>query len=448
MIEYGVFQSGISKRNRRAGFFRRFYFLSLIVAIVALITLFLTVIDRAFGTVAVQSAVEVSTLTGGRPLDSLSAEELAGILVNNLSVGRARVLIRDFVIVNYNQETLGQQPLNALLQGKNYPPEIAEKTLGQLEPGEVTAVLAQNLSSADLQNLVLEEVAQQEILESWTLFQTLLNYEDIEAENAQNHPDAELQFRSWINPNFLTKPMAQEAVNSGIRTAILGTLWVLVVTLLIAFPLGLSAAIYLEEYARTFTGNRWLNMVNSIIETNIRNLAGVPSIIYGMLGLFVFVRGLESVTQGRTVISASLTMALLILPVIIINSQEAIRAVPSSYREASFGMGATRLQTIWRQVLPAAMPGILTGIILSLSRAIGETAPLIVVGAATQIFTDPNGLLSAFTTIPIQVYRWIPLPSEEYRYIAAAAIIVVLAMLLTLNATAIILRNRFSRRLS
>jgi phosphate transport system permease protein len=231
----------------------------------------------------------------------------------------------------------------------------------------------------------------------------------------------------------------------------MGSVWVMIITMLTAFPLGVGAAIYLEEYAE----DNWLN---NIIETNIRNLAGVPSIIYGMLGLAIFVRALSPITSGaafglqetntgRTIMSAGLTLALLILPVIIINSQEAIRAVSSAIRQGSYGLGATKWQTIWRQILPTAIPGILTGTILSFSRAVGETAPLIVVGAATAINSDPTNPFKAFTVIPIQIYDWTSRPQDQFRDIAAAAIIVLLVLLITLNTTAILLRNRFSKRL-
>jgi phosphate transport system permease protein len=194
--------------------------------------------------------------------------------------------------------------------------------------------------------------------------------------------------------------------------------------------------------------------LEGLIAVNIYNLSGVPSIIYGILGLAIFVRALEPITSGqvfgqiadttangRTIIAAALTMALLVLPVVIISAQEAIRAVPSSLRQASYGLGATRWQTIWKIVLPNALPGILTGTILAVSRAIGETAPLIVVGASTFIVTDPSGPFSKFTVLPIQIYNWTARPQDEFRAIAAAAIIVLLIMLLSLNATAIVLRN-------
>jgi phosphate transport system permease protein len=234
----------------------------------------------------------------------------------------------------------------------------------------------------------------------------------------------------------------------------MGSLWTIFITIVFAFPMGVGAAIYLEEYA----GKNWFNRV---IQTNINNLAGVPSIIYGMLGLAIFVRALEpftsgsalgfadpTVANGRTILSAGLTLALLVLPLIIINGQEAIRSVPISLRQAAYGLGATKWQMVWHHVLPNAIPGILTGTILAISRAIGETAPLVVIGASTLITSDPNGPFSKFTTLPIQIYQWTSRPQADYRNIAAAAILALLALLLTLNAAAILLRNRYSRNLS
>jgi len=225
--------------------------------------------------------------------------------------------------------------------------------------------------------------------------------------------------------------------------------------MLIAFvfsvPLGVGAAIYLEEYG----GN---SRLAQLIETNINNLAGVPSIIYGMLGLAVFVRVLEPLTSGklfgvvdpttangRTVLSAGLTIGLLILPLIIINAREAIRAVPHALREAGYGLGATKWQTISAHVLPNAVPGILTGVILAISRALGETAPLVVVGASTFIVVDPNGPFAKFTTLPIQIYQWTARPQAEFQHLAAGAILVLLVLLLAMNATAILLRNKYAR---
>lgn len=242
--------------------------------------------------------------------------------------------------------------------------------------------------------------------------------------------------------------MSSVPILAGVGNAILGSLWVIAITMLLAIPIGILGGVYLEEYA----SDTWYYR---LIETNINNLAGVPSIIYGILGLAVFVRALESFTSGamfgvtdsngRTILSAGLTMALLVLPLMIINAREAIRAVPQSLRQASYGLGATKWQTVWHHVLPNALPGILTGTILSVSRAMGETAPLIVIGASTFVVFFPDSVFDKFTVIPIQIYNWTSQPGAQFRSIAAAAIIVLLVTLLALNATAILLRNRLRR---
>jgi phosphate transport system permease protein len=304
----------------------------------------------------------------------------------------------------------------------------------------------------EVYDLVLERVVEPQIVQTWPLFESIFRRPDVLAEAAAKYPDAEVEFVSWIDPEFVASPQSADPERAGVRTAILGSLWIILITVLFAFPLGVGAAIYLEEYAVE-------NAINRLIQTNINNLAGVPSIIYGMLGLAVFVRGLEALTSGklfglvdattangRTILSAGLTLGLLILPLIIINAQEAIKAVPNSLRQAGMGLGATKWQTIWHHVVPNAMPGILTGTILAISRAIGETAPLVVVGASTFITVNPTGPFSKFTALPIQIYQWTSRPQDEFRNIAAAAIIVLLIMLLTLNATAVLLRNRFSKR--
>jgi phosphate transport system permease protein len=307
-------------------------------------------------------------------------------------------------------------------------------------------------SHEDVYGLVVERVVEPEIVQTWSLFTSILNRSDVMSEAAAKHPDAEVTFVSWLNPKFILNPQSANPERAGVRTAILGSLWTILITVVFAFPLGVGAAIYLEEYAVD-------NQINRLIQTNINNLAGVPSIIYGMLGLAVFVRMLEALTSGklfgvvdpttangRTILSAGLTLGLLILPLIIINAQEAVKSVPNSLRQAGQGLGATKWQTIWAHVLPNAMPGILTGTILAVSRAIGETAPLVVVGASTFITVDPTNPFSKFTTLPIQIYQWTSRPQDEFRNIAAAAIIVLLILLLTLNATAVLLRNRFSKR--
>jgi phosphate transport system permease protein len=307
-------------------------------------------------------------------------------------------------------------------------------------------------SRENVLELVYERVVDAKIEATWSLRESIFHRADIEKEVAEKYPGAKLSFRSWVTPSFITSPQNSRADFAGVRTAIFGSLWVVLVTLLFGLPVGVGAAIYLEEYAN----DNWLNR---LIKTNIDNLAGVPSIIYGMLGLAIFVRGIQPLTSGalfgfadpstangRTILSAGLTMGLLVLPLIIINAQEAIRAVPYSLREAGYGLGATKWQTIWAHVLPSALPGILTGNILALSRAIGETAPLVVVGASTFITVDPTGLFSKFTTLPVQIYQWTARPQDEFRNIAAAAILVLLVLLLALNASAIIMRNRFSRQ--
>lgn len=239
---------------------------------------------------------------------------------------------------------------------------------------------------------------------------------------------------SW---DFLTRYPSRIASRAGMKSAILGTFWMLGLVALFAFPLGVGAAIYLEEYAPQ-------NWLTRLLQTNIANLAGVPSVVYGILGLAVFVRFLA---LGRTVIAGAATLSLLILPVVIIASQEAIRAVPGSLKEASYGIGATRWQTIRHHVLPVAMPGILTGTILALSRAIGETAPLIMIGALTFIAFSPTSPMSEFTVLPIQIFNWTQDARTEFKTLAAGGIVVLLAILLAMNATAIFLRNRYRKEL-
>ena len=241
----------------------------------------------------------------------------------------------------------------------------------------------------------------------------------------------------WLSADFLKNYPSRIPARAGIRSAILGTLWMMGLTAAASFPLGVGASIYLEEYAPR-------NWFTRLLQTNISNLAGVPSIVYGILGLTVFVRVFA---LGRSVLAGALTLALLILPVVIIASQEAIRAVPPSLREASYGLGATRWQTIRHHVLPVAFPGILTGTILSLSRAIGETAPLIMIGALTFIAFPPRSPLDPFTVLPIQIFNWAAKPQAEFHELAAAAIIVLLVILLLMNATAILLRNRYRQEL-
>jgi phosphate transport system permease protein len=241
--------------------------------------------------------------------------------------------------------------------------------------------------------------------------------------------------------DFITSFSSINADQSGIQAAFWGTIWLMGVCAAFIIPVGVVTAIYLEEYA---DANRWYNR---LIELNIQNLAAVPSIVYGILGLAFLVRG--PLSLGPVVLAGGLTLGLLVLPVVIIAAREAIRAVPPSIREGSMALGATQWQTIWRQVLPAAVPGIATGVILALARAIGETAPLIVVGAATFIAFNPEGLDSFFTAMPIQIFDWITRPSNDvndYRPLAAAGILLLMIMLVLMNSVAIWLRNRYEQK--
>lgn len=240
----------------------------------------------------------------------------------------------------------------------------------------------------------------------------------------------------WLSWGLLTNPPSRKPERAGLSIALSGTLWIISLTLLVAFPMGVAAAIYLEEYAPK---NRWTR----ILQINISNLAGVPSVVYGLLGLGIFVEWMQ---LGRVVLAGALTMALLSLPVIIITSQEALRAIPWSLREAAYGVGATRWQVTVSHVLPAAVPGILTGVILAVSRAIGETAPLLVAGAAGFLTASPTGFFDSYTTLPIQIYNWMSRPQPGFRGLAFAGIIVMLVLLISMNLIAIIVRQRFSAR--
>lgn len=239
-----------------------------------------------------------------------------------------------------------------------------------------------------------------------------------------------------IDWDFLTNPPSRRAAKAGVFPALIGTLWVLVMTAIIAIPIGIAAGIYLEEYGKR-------NRFASIVEVNIANLAGVPSIIYGLLGLEVFSRVLH---MGGSVLAGSCTLALLILPIIIVATRESLKAVPTSLREASFGLGASKWQTTWHQVLPASAGGIVTGVILALSRAIGETAPLIVVGALAYIDRPPASPMDDFTVLPIQIFNWASRPQKEFLVNAAAGIIVLLAITFIMNGIALYLRNRWQKR--
>lgn len=441
----------VHARHRSGTAWRIVFQVSTIVGIIALSALLYNILNQAFGLVAVQNAIEPETLVAryqeaqgigadgqAMQLEELPTDVLVSILANNISEGVGRRLEYE---QRFFDDYLVFESADAYMDACRSASAPASCTL-------------EARSHQGIYQLVLERVVQPDVVHTWPLVQSLFQRDRILAQAQEEYPGAEVQFRSWLTADFVSSAQNPQPEIAGVRTAILGSLWVILITVLFSFPVGVGAAIYLEEYAAD-------NRLNSLIQTNINNLAGVPSIIYGMLGLAIFVRVLEALTSGstfgaadpttangRTILSAGLTLGLLILPIVIINAQEAIRAVPASLRQASFGLGATRWQTVWSHVLPNALPGILTGAILSMSRAIGETAPLVVVGASTFITVDPNGPFSKFTTLPIQIYQWTSRPQGEFRNIAAAAIVVLLALLLSLNAGAVILRNRFSKRLT
>lgn len=565
-ITRGIERTLLSRRNREGSRWGRFFFSSNFIGLLVLIILLMHIINTSFGLVVVRNVVEPSTLSE-RPLEELTESELTQIFIDqNVNM---RVIIRDTLSV-VPREEFTLRTVEEVLAGRIYPEERAANFINDLTTEEQAQILSDNLSTSDLFDLMVNVVIKPTIDRSWTLTDSLFNRAEIDRVIAERYPDDTLEFKSWINFDFVTSSVSSSATTAGLRTALLGSFWIILVTAPTALIIGVAAAIYLEEYARD-------NFINRVISINIRTLAGIPSVIYGMLGLAVFAQALSVITggylfgqnlpsqsfdqiviviqesigvprlnaegrnalimniasaqndnetfalmqnaigsdlltseeynrlfrvfmdyrivrwnrlntfsspiedlviedlqraidvnkltpeqfdklktglrnygsfniNGRTVVSAGLTLALLVLPVIIISAQEAIRAVPNSIREASYGVGATKWQTIVRQVLPSALPGILTGVILSISRAIGETAPLLVVGASTFIGIDPNGFFSKFTVVPIQIYQWTSRPELEFKNVAAAAIIVLLIVMLLLNGTAIFIRNRFSRR--
>lgn len=239
-----------------------------------------------------------------------------------------------------------------------------------------------------------------------------------------------------MSADFFTNFSSSSASKAGVKGALIGTLWLMMTLIPIALVLGVGSAIYLEEYAKD-------NAFTKFVKINISNLASVPSIVYGLLGATIFVSLLK---LGNSVIAAALTLALLILPVIIVASQEAIRAVPNSVKEASYGLGANKWQTIKNVVLPAAIPGIVTGVILAISRAIGETAPLVAIGIPTILLRTPNSILDSFQTLPLQIYDWARKPGLDFQALSSATIIVLLIILLILNTIAVIIRNKFSKK--
>ncbi len=406
-----AFEPNLAARHRRARLGLILFQAATLVGVVVLMALLYNIINGAFGIAAVEYRLYPGAL--GLDIETLNQvppEELTNLLRTYLSPGMLRTLER-------------------------------EKPLEQRSPQE-------------LAELVIERVFRPKVVNTWPLVPSLLHQQEIVAQAQKAYPMAELRWVRWFDTRFLTRPQSSDPVRAGVRTAILGSLWLMLITALTALPLGVATAIYLEEYARR---DRW---INRLIQTNINNLAGVPSIIYGILGLAIFVRALEPLTSGavfgavpegvtangRTLLSGGLTLGLLVLPIVIINAQEAIRAVPNSLREAAYGLGATQWQVIWHHVLPNALPGIMTGTILGLSRALGETAPLVVVGASTFITFDPTTPFAKFTALPIQIYQWTARPQPVFRNLAAAASLALLLLLFLLNGIAVYIRHRARQR--
>ena len=379
-----------------------------ILAVFMLFILLVNIVNDAFGYVAIENTIEPKEFVSSGNLDDLNNTEIIEILKSKLSKG----LIRRY----------------------NFEEPLVER------------------SKEKLMELLFNRVIEPRVMQSWNLRESILNKKEINEVVEKKYPNAYIDFRSWLNLDFLTKSQSSIPEFAGIRTAILGSLMIICITISFAFPVGVASAIYLEEYAGK-------NRITRFIQVNIYNLSGVPSIIYGLLGLTVFVRGMEpftsgsmfgygdpSTANGRTILAAGMTLAILILPIIIINTQEALRAVPQTLRQAGYGLGATKWQTIWFHVLPASIERIMTGTILAVSRAIGETAPIVVIGASTFISVDPSNVFSKFTTLPIQIYQWTARPQAEFRNVAAAAIIALLLMLLSMNTFAILIRNRIGNR--
>lgn len=444
----------LSRKTRRAALFKAFCLALLSVAVLALAALLLIIINGSFGLVAIVNQTEPADIVaelGYDPqttgLDDLSFDEMVALLEAHISTGAGRRMEREQRFY----------PDRLVFESAAVWSEICASA------SPPTGCTAPPRDAANVLALVRERVVQPDIIATYSLMPSLLSPEafvdQVEAGFARGRftpytvDQVQFEWRAWFGPSLFQSPNSATPEVAGIRTALLGSAWLGVITILVAVPLGVGAAIYLVEFARP-------SRFNTFIQTNISNLAAVPSIVYGMLGLAILVRMLEPVTSGaifttgpppavngRTILSAGVTLGILTLPMVIISAQEALKAVPDSLRQAGMALGATKWQTVRSQVLPVAMPGVLTGAILALAEGVGQTAPLLLVGAAGFIALDPTGPFSKFTALPIQIYQWTAMPQEEFRNLAAAASIALLILMLTLNAAAVMLRNRFSRSL-
>ncbi len=442
---------------------------SLILALLVLTALLFNVVNQIGGYVVYGFRIDPKTVVPPIDLEELDDEALLALIRENVPEDRLEAIPEEF-FANSLEELSKEDKINViysevsdldLLLASRSPDELSNEELIQIISENVTNArfdqlneerpLAQR-SREELVEVFETEVLEERVVESWPLFESLLNGPAIVKDIQERYPGQDYEFRMWLTPKFVVSPQTTRAETTGLRTAILGSVLIVLTTMIVAIPIGIAAGTYLEEFATP-------NPINQFIQANIYNLSGVPTIIYGLMGVAIFVRALSELTtgarfgvadpppNGRTIISAGLTMALLVMPLIIINTQEAIRAVPQSIRDGALALGATHWQTVWNHVLPMAIPGIMTGIILAMSRAVGESAPLIVVGAAAYISVDPSGLFSSFTALPIQIWAWTALPEQTFRNVAAAAIVVLLSVVILFNLTAIILRNRLRKSL-
>ena len=407
--DYGTIPEGegliknVEGRQTKASIWKNVFFFATIFGLFVLATLLYTIVDDAFGLIAVQVAIEEKTIAapfGKTELEELTQEEMAKVLTDATgSSGALRRMNREMPFAERDQ--------------------------------------------AELEDIIRVEILKEEVVQSFAFTDSLFNRATIEAEVAEKFPRAELLWHSWISWDFLTTPMNSTPALAGIRTGILGTLWVTIIAMLFAIPLGVGAAIYLEEYA-TDTKNPLLIRFNSLVQTNINNLAGVPSIIFGLFGLALFVQALN---LGTSLMSAGLTLGLLTLPYMITTAEEALKTVPRSMREGTMALGATQFETIRDIVLPAATPGIATGVVLSLSRAAGETAPILFTGAAFYITGLPGHPLQEFMALPYHLYT---LSTQHHdilgvRPLAYATAAVLILLVFALNLSAIVIRERARR---
>ena len=404
------FDPELTVRHTRAKVWNYIFSIAIITSFLFLIALLFNIINDTFGYAIIEYETSPESLTyDNKHYTELSTEELRQFLEENLPGRRFRALER-------------------------------EKPFESRNSNELIAIIE-------------TEILNPSIYKSYSLVNSLFASKKIKKEFDDAPQGSMLVFRSWVSKDMLLKPQSNDALETGIRTALLGSIFTVLVAIIFSIPLGIAASVWMEEYLNH------KSKLNTVLTLNIYNLAGVPSIIYGMLGLAVFVRFMEPITSGafftavsdevkngRTILSAGLTLGILILPVIIVNTREAIRAVPSSLRHASIAVGATKLDTIIHHVLPACFDRILTGTIFAMARVLGETAPLIIIGASTFISQDPTSIFSKFTTLPIQIYQWTSRPQKEFHNLAAGAIVILIILMILLNGTAIILRNRINTR--